>query len=199
MQKVEKTSLVKVFKYYFKTLFFASAVNNESGISIQQYIHGVTGQSPFCSKDGVVFAVNPMLKRETYPGRTGPAAVSEGFDNKEIEVFVHKVAKELSFNGFASLEYIVEEKSGLPYVIELNPRPTPTSHFDAKIAVYDLCECFFRGLNQMTIEKKEFRSYTIAMYPTEKRRDPNSHYLKTAYHDIPLNDPELYAAIEAHS
>lgn len=199
LQNIEKTSLLTLLKSYFKTLFFTSAVNNESGISIQQYIQGITGQSPFCAENGVVFGINPMLKKETYPGRTGPAAVSEGYNNKEIEVFVNKVARELSFTGFASLEYIVDEKSGLPYVIELNPRPTPTSHFDSNMAVYDLCECFYKGLNHMPIEKKEFRPYLIAMYPTEKRRDPNSQYLTTAYHDIPLHDPDLFAAIEAHS
>lgn len=199
LMNIEKTSLLTHLKTCLKNLFFTSAVNNESGISIQQYIQGITGQSPFCAENGVVFAINPMLKKETYPGKTGPASVSEGYDNKEVEVFVNKVARELSFTGFASLEYIVDEKSGLPYVIELNPRPTPTSHFDSNVAVYDLCECFYKGLNHMPIEKKEFRPYLVAMYPTEKRRDPKSQYLTTAYHDIPINDPDLFAAIEAHS
>jgi predicted ATP-grasp superfamily ATP-dependent carboligase len=199
LQKIEKVSLFAIIKSYCKKMFFASAVNNESGISIQQYIHGITGQSPFCAENGEVFAVNPMLKKETYPGRTGPASVSEGYDNNEIEDYVNKVVRELSFTGFASLEYIVDEKSGLPYIIELNPRPTPTSHFDSQMAVYDLCECFYKGMNGMKIEKKEFRPYTIAMYPGEKRRDPNSPYLTSGYQDVPLHDPELFAAIEAHS
>ena len=35
----------------------------------------------------------------------------------------------------------------------------------------------------------------IAMFPNEDLRDPNSPYFKTAYHDIPTDDPELLQAL----
>jgi hypothetical protein len=36
----------------------------------------------------------------------------------------------------------------------------------------------------------------VAHYPVEQWRDPQSRYLKEAFHDVPQNDPELWAAYQ---
>jgi hypothetical protein len=33
------------------------------------------------------------------------------------------------------------------------------------------------------------------MFPGEKRRDPNSEFLKTAFHDVPEEDQVLFKAL----
>lgn len=198
LNKIENIHFMDVLKGHLKRIFFISVVNNEKGMSIQQFIKGTSGLTPFCAEEGVVFGFNQMLRLRTYPGKTGPASVSEGYYDEEIEKSVRKIASELSFTGFASFEFIVEEKSKKAYAVEFNARPTPSCHMDSKVVVNDLCECFFNGLNRKQIEKKDFRSYTIAMYPGEKRRDPHSPFLNSAFHDVPLHDPDLLAAIEAH-
>jgi hypothetical protein len=198
LKLIENVKLLDVVKSYLKRLFFVSVVNNEGGMSIQQFIKGTSGLTPFCAEGGTVYGYNQMLRLRTYPGKTGPASVSEGYYDEEIEKSVRKIASELSFTGFASFEFIVEEKSKKAFAVEFNARPTPSCHMDSTAVVNDLCECFYNGLNRRPIEKKAFRSYTIAMYPGEKRRDPNSPFLNSAFHDVPLQDPNLLAAIEAH-
>jgi hypothetical protein len=194
---IQKESVLKKIRVILKNTFFISIFNNDSKISLQQYIDGRVGQSPFCAESGVVFGFNPMLRLHTYPGKTGPASVSQGFENPDIEYFVKTVAKKLNYTGFGSLEYMIDEKTKQLFIIELNPRPTPTCHISSQYVTNDLCDVFYKGLNSIFLEdRKTFVPYTVAMFPGEKKRDPYSPYLTENYHDIPLNDPLLLKALE---
>ncbi len=183
---------------FIKNFFFVSIFNGENRISLQQYIEGDVGQSPFCAYKGIVFGFNPMIRLHTYPGKTGPAAVSRGYENVDIEFFVKKIVKELDYTGFGSVEYIIEKNTGKLFIIELNPRPTPTVHISSEVVPNDLCEMFYNGINSLPVECNKFKPYTLAMFPGEKKRDPMSIFLKESYHDIPLNDPDLLKAIESN-
>lgn len=189
-------SFINKISVFVKKIFFVSILNIDKTISIQQYILGQIGQAPFCANRGNVFALNPMVRLKTYPGTTGPASVSASFENLEIKDFVEKIARAMCYTGFGSLEYMVEKNTGLIYIIELNPRPTPTCHISNSVVTNDLCEMFYRGINFLPKESRPYRPYTIAMYPGEKKRDPNSPFLTEAYHDIPFNDPKLMRALE---
>lgn len=195
-KKIKNAPLLIKAKSWIKDFLFVSILSSEPKISIQQFIKGTIGQAPFCAKDGVVFAFNPMIRLQTYPGDTGPATVSAGHENIDTEHFVRTVAKALHFTGFGSLEYMIEESSGQLYIIELNPRPTPTCHISDEVVPNDLGKIFFKGINAHQLEISTFKPFTIVMFPGEKRRDPQSPYIKNAYHDIPLNDPELLKALD---
>lgn len=185
------------FGTILKKIFFVSIFTIDNNISLQEYIDGDIGQAPFCAYKGLVYATNPMLRLKTYPGKTGPASVSRGFENEDIDQFVKIAAQKLCYTGFGSLEYMVEKKTQKLFVIELNPRPTPTCHMSSDIVTNDLCEMFYKGINSLPREFKKFTPYVVAMFPGEKRRDPHSPYLTENYHDIPLNDPELLKLIES--
>lgn len=190
-------SFFKKFNLFIKEMFFISIHNNDQKISIQQYIDGQVGQAPFCAYNGVVFGFNPMLRIKTHPGKTGPASVSCGYEDKDIQHYIEKIAREMNYTGFGSLEYVLDKKSGLIYIIELNPRPTPTVHLGSTIVQNDLCQLFYFGINSFPTKLNMFKPYTVAMFPGEKRRDPNSHYLLESYHDVPFNDPLLLEALDA--
>lgn len=195
-KQVENISITSKIKSHLKDLFFVSVLNQAGIISIQQFIKGEVGQSPFCAFNGKVIATNPMLKVHTYPGKTGPTSLAKGIQDKDIEDFVNKVAKNLNYNGFGSLDFLISHENQLLYVIELNPRPTPTCHIQSTHMTNDLCEAFAAGLNQQPYTPKKFWPFTVAMFPGEKKRDPNSPYLTNSYHDIPVDDPELLKALD---
>jgi carbamoyl-phosphate synthase large subunit len=195
--KLRSVSLFYKVKNWAKNIFFVSVLSTGSKVSIQEFIDGQVGQSPFCARKGKVFAINSMLKLETHPGKTGPSSVSGGYENQDIDFYVSKVAKNLNYSGFGSLEYIVQKDTGQIYIIEMNPRPTPTCHIGNSFVTNDLCDMLYRGLNSLPLETRKFRPFTLALYPNEKKRDPHSKYLATSftYHDIPLDDPELIKAL----
>ncbi|UOF01840.1 ATP-binding protein [Bdellovibrio reynosensis] len=200
LSSTQKVSLVTKIKRVIKTLLFVVPKDDENGLSLQQYISGQVGLAPFCAQNGAVFAANPMLKHKTYPGATGPSSVVVGVDNQEIHQAILTVAKNLSYTGFGSLDFIVEQKTGEAYVIELNPRPVPTVHFDSDLCAQDLCASFYKGLNKQFKPHDSgaplYKSFTIALFPNEKRRDPQSPYLTQSYHDIPKDDEVLMEALD---
>ncbi|WP_413577672.1 ATP-grasp domain-containing protein [Bdellovibrio sp. HCB290] len=187
----------KKLKELIKRLVFVVQESTEAGISLQQYISGPVGLVPFVAKNGHVFAINPMLKHKTYPGATGPSSVVKGIDNPEVRNAVMVSASKLNYSGFGSLDFIIDEKTQDAYIIELNPRPVPTSHFSGELCAEDLCVALYDGLyGKVSIGSPVFKPYLIALFPNEKRRDPNSPYLTEAYHDVPAGDPELQSALD---
>jgi hypothetical protein len=55
----------------------------------------------------------------------------------------------------------------------------------------DLCISFFRGLNSLPFKSGLYIPYTLALFPGELLRDPESRFLTEAYHDIPIDDLSL--------
>lgn len=196
MRYFKMTSLSKKIKNFLKELLFVSIFSGKNIISLQQYIQGVHGQVPFCSNKGKVFAHNIMSSLKIHPTETGATTVSRGIENQELDCYLTSFVKKTNYTGFGSLEFIMEEKTGLPYVIELNPRPTPTCHISNQIITNDLCEYLFKGLNFIKSETAIFKDYTLAMFPGEQKRDPHSTFLTNAYHDIPNNDLALLQMLE---
>ncbi len=194
--KIENISLLSKIKAEIKDLFFVSILRPNGLISIQEFIKGEIGQSPFCAFNGEVIATNPMKRLHTYPGKTGPASVSEGIEDSDIINFVKIIAKNLNYNGFGSVEYMIDEKTKKLHVIELNPRPTPTCHIPSPYVTNDLSEAFAFGLRKIPFKQKVYSPFTIAMFPGEKKRDSKSPFLTSSYHDIPVNDPELLKVLD---
>ncbi len=190
-------SLLNEIKFLLRRFFFITLFDKQLKISLQKYIKGVAGLAPFYARNGVLLASNPMLRLETYPNSIGATSVSRGFYNEDVIKYVETVVRNLSYNGFGSLDFMVDEKTNEIFVIELNPRPTPCTHFSSSLVTHDLCDIFYRGFNQKDIQTKKIKDFTVAMFPYEKIRDPESPYLKEAFHDIPIDDPHLLKVLEA--
>lgn len=189
--KSAKVSALKFLKMLIKNLFFIPTTSEYSGISLQQFIPGITGHIPFCALNGKFLAGNSMLKIKTHPGPTGPSSVSRGIESKELEGYAQKLVGEVGYSGFGALDFIVQDGTDKIFIIEFNPRATPASHFSDELVTYDLCQTYFKALHGMPIENRQFKGFTVAMYPNEIVRDPKSSYLTEAFHDIPTDDPLL--------
>jgi hypothetical protein len=190
----QNPSFLTRFKFKLRNLFFISILDTGRIISIQQYVKGMAGHISFCALDGKLLAANPMLAIKTFPGSTGPSSVSQGFNNHLLFQFAKIVTEKLCYNGFGSLDFLLEEKTNKIYVIELNSRPTPPCHFSSEVVTHDLCSILYKTINQIEVEMKTFKPFTVAMFPNEKRRDPESPFLTEAYHDIPHDDESLLNA-----
>lgn len=194
--KISQFSFFKKLKAFFQRNFFIT-LKNEMNISIQQYVKGITGATPFFASKGKMLASNSMLKIQTYPDKTGPSSVVQGLNSEEMKKNASLIAKKINYNGFGSLDFIQEEGTNDIYIIELNPRPVPLTHFSDELVAYDLCKTFFRSCNDLDLDQKEFKNFTIALFPNEKKRDLKSPYLKSAYHDVPHDDPKLFEALNS--
>jgi hypothetical protein len=194
--EISRINNILKIKKILKRLFFISALVDENKISLQQYITGQFGQAPFVAMNGNLISYNMMISLETYPDFKGETTVSSGVENSEIYNFINTVVHRLQYTGFGSLEFILEAKSGLPYLIELNPRPTPTCHLTSELVTNDLCKDFYKYLHDIPVKLNSFQPFIVAMYPGELIRDPDSQYLSKGFHDIPRDDYELLKALE---
>jgi biotin carboxylase len=198
--ELTKDSFVRKIKSFLRHIFLVTPPD-ERIISVQEYIEGRVGMCPFTSFEGQVLAMNPMIKKETYPGKTGPSSVVSHYDNTQICEISEKLVAELGYSGFGSFDFIIDSKGGL-FVIEMNPRPVPVSHFTVHQAGVSLSEELFKAINTNTASPSHLRgavvsrqNYTIALFPNEERRDPQSPYLGAGTYDIPMDDPKLTEAL----
>jgi predicted ATP-grasp superfamily ATP-dependent carboligase len=170
-----------------------NAINNYW--SLQQFVQGETAMFVFVAGQGKILGHLPLYKKQTYPGKTGPSSVIQSFNCPEMLEFATKIVEKIEFNGFGSLDFIVDAQSQQPYVIEFNPRPVPACHLGQHFNV-DLCQLLADCIQGKTPAHSDvLPSQTIALFPSEYFRDPQSPYLKTAFHDIPWEDEDLMAAL----
>jgi hypothetical protein len=196
LQLTQRNCLKQILKKWLKKLFFINFTFDgyEQKFSLQQYISGTVGACPFVALNGELIAANLMLKHRCYPDPTGPASVVKGYKDAEIVSFAKTIVKEINYNGFGSIEFVVNANDKKAYIIELNSRPVPISHFSSEIA-NDLAVSFRMALDGMQAPLLTFNEFLVALYPSELRRDPDSEFIRDAYHDIPIDEPRLRNAL----
>jgi biotin carboxylase len=163
--------------------------------SIQEYIQGDTAMFVFLAQKGKILGSLPLYKKQTFPDETSPSSVIQSFECPEMVAFAEKLVQKIEFNGFGSIDFIMDAKTERPYVIEFNPRPVPACHLGKQFNV-DFCQLLADSLQGRSLApSKLIAPHTVALFPNEYCRDPESPYLKTAFHDVPWEDQGLMAAL----
>jgi hypothetical protein len=126
---------------------------------------------------------------------TGPATVIRVIDNAEMLAIASSIVRQLRVSGFFGFDFILD-LWGQPHLIEINPRSTQINHL-ALGAGRDLTAALRARLCGEPVREAPAVTDrdTIALFPQEWRRDPQSPFLATAYHDVPLEAPDLVRAL----
>ena len=125
----------------------------------------------------------------------GPATVLRLIDNAEMALAAQKTARRLGLSGLHGFDYMLEANTGNAHLIEINPRTTQVGHLtlgagrDLPAALYSAITC-----QALQPAPKVTDKDTIALFPQEWMRDPESPYLASAYHDVPWHESELVRA-----
>jgi hypothetical protein len=105
------------------------------------------------------------------------------------------MVRHLGLSGFVGFDFMLEAATGRAYLIEMNGRPTQICHLalDADSDMIGaLAARFPSGALRRTIPNIDRR--TVALFPQESWRDPDSVHLISAFHDVPWQAPEFVAA-----
>jgi hypothetical protein len=165
-------------------------------VLVQRFIDGASSAYSGVAWQGELLAGAAFVKVRSDPPKTGPPTVIEFVDAGESEEFVRRITQHTRYTGFAVHEYIVENGTGLSYMIECNPRPV-SSHSSCIYAGVDLGAALYAAATGAPRPRFFLKPNTvIAIYPQEVIRDPESEFLKTAIQDMPEDDPGLQAAYE---
>jgi len=162
-------------------------------ISVQRFVSGKAATASFaCWQGEVVAAIH--LDVLVSQGATGPACVVERVDCPEMQRAAATLAHKFHLSGLHGLDFI-RDASGAAHLIEINPRATQTSYL-ALGEGHDLPAALIAALrgSKAIARPAATEQGMIALFPQEWTRDPASAYLKTAYHDVPHDDPAILPA-----
>ncbi len=160
-------------------------------VNAQSFVSGPEANTVVSCWQGEVLACICMeVVNVWYPH--GPSSVVRVVDNPAMEEASRKIVKRLNLSGFCGFDFIMDEHTGAPLMIEMNPRPTQLAHLQLG-AHRDLVTAWVGAASGRTVRARASvtGNSLIAVFPHEFHRDPASSMLQTAYHDVPWSQPSL--------
>lgn len=155
------------------------------GVTIQAFIEGrPANRAVACWRGEVLAGISVEALQTRTP--TGPATVVRVIDPPEMADAAIRLVGALGLSGFCGLDFIIEPASGAAWLIEVNPRATPVSHLPLGTG-RDLPAALRARLRgePAPASVAAIRGDTIALFPGEWCRNPQSPFLRTAFHDVP--------------
>jgi hypothetical protein len=144
--------------------------------------------------DGVSFAADHV-----HPAPTGASSMVHYVEHPEMAEAVRRLVRLLGCSGFMSFDFMLDERRGAAYLIEMNPRPIGTTHlgrlFGHDVVAALLARLQGRPAAAATASTQPDRR--IALFPRELERDPLAlGRLRSdgVLHDVPYDDPVVVAA-----
>jgi predicted ATP-grasp superfamily ATP-dependent carboligase len=169
-------------------------------ILVQARIPGPVRHHTVAAMRGKLLAGVTREKLIANPPPKGPATVTHYFRVPEMRDAAEKLVSAFGMTGLFAFEFIAHEKTGECYLLEINRRVTPGTHAAAQVGV-DLCGALYAAVHGLPLTMRADldpgEEHTLAHFPQEWLRDPNSRYLREYPVDAPWDDPELFEAMLA--
>jgi hypothetical protein len=163
-------------------------------MNVQEFVRGTEATSAVACWDGNILAslhFEVVNKRNT----AGPSTVVRLIDNPEMVAATKKMARRMNLSGVHGFDFMLETGSRNAYLIEINPRSTQVGHLalgpgrDIPAALHSAVSGKPLSVTTPVTEKD-----TVALFPQEWMRDSASPYIRSAFHDVPWDEPELIRA-----
>ena len=177
-----------------KTLVWPALLRRRPVVNAQNFVAGREATSLVACWQGVVLAsLHFEVLHKT--DAAGPATVLRLIDNLEMAAAAEKTARRLGLSGFHGFDFMLGANTGNAYLIEINPRTTQVGHLTLGPG-RDLPAALYSAVSHEALQlaRKVTDNDTIALFPQEWLRDPESPYLSSAYHDVPWQESELVRA-----
>jgi hypothetical protein len=176
------------------TLIWPLLLRRRLVVNAQTFVVGREATSlAACWKGAVLAGLHFEVLNKQDP--TGPASVLRLITDADMSEAAEKIARRLNLSGLHGFDFMLEAHTGKPYLIEINPRATQVGHLalgpgrDLPAALYAAVTGYAVQESPSVTEKD-----TIALFPQEWARNPESPFLQSGYHDVPWGEPELIRA-----
>jgi glutathione synthase/RimK-type ligase-like ATP-grasp enzyme len=164
-------------------------------ICLQRYVNGRPANRAVVCWRGEVLAGLSVDVVQTGEA-TGPATVVRVIDSAEMTAATDRLVRRLGLSGFVGFDFVLEATTGRPYIIEMNARPTQICHLSLGAGT-DMVGALSKRCGLAPRPRApSVGARTIALFPQELWRDPQSEYLRSAHHDVPWNMPEFILAYD---
>ncbi len=173
------------------TLVWPAILRRNHPVMAQAFVAGSEATSLMaCWKGEVLAALHFEVINKQDAG--GPSTVLRLIENPEMKEAGEKIARKLKLSGLHGLDFILESGTRNAYLLELNPRATQVGHLTLGPG-RDLPAALFAAVTGGVVRPapKLTEKETIALFPQEWTRDPESPLLQSSYHDVPWDEPEF--------
>ena len=171
--------------------FWSPAAGRAVTVSIQQFIPGRPANAMLAARRGALLGL-VSVEVLCSQGPTGASTVVHLIDDPEIEHIARCLVGKLGLSGFHGLDFMLEEGSGLPYLIELNARCTQLGHLilprhgDLAGVLAEAWGACGPARHDLPIDRG-----TIAFFPQALAWNPDSPHMQQCHHDVPWSEPAL--------
>jgi len=177
-----------------RTLISPALRRHRPAVSAQTFVAGREATSTIVCWKGVVLAsLHFEVLRKC--NAAGHATVVRLIENAEMSTAIEKVVRRMKLSGVCGFDFMLESSTGNAYLIEMNPRATQVGHITLG-AGRDLPAALYGAISghPARVATAITENDTIALFPHEWARDPQSEFLRAGYHDVPWDTPELVHA-----
>ncbi len=162
-----------------------------SEITIQEYIAGTPANNMVACWQGEILR-EVSVASVACKGDTGSANVVRRLQQPEMARAAQLIAARLQMTGFFGLDFILEQSSGEPYLLEMNPRCTQLGHLPFPDQV-DLAGALYERLTGRRSFEPEspIRGELIAFYPQPPLLRTAGGAGSSAFQDVPREEKSL--------
>jgi hypothetical protein len=155
-------------------------------VSIQQYLEGrPASRTVLCWQGAVIGGLS--IEAIEVSREAGIATVVRMIDHPEIEAAARSLTARLGLSGFCGYDFIIDS-GGRAFLLEVNPRVTPTCHLNWRVDLFGMLFSQITGLSGCARQAYGVDE-TIALFPREWLRNPASPHLASGPHDVPWHEP----------
>lgn len=177
-----------------RTLVWPALQRKRSKVTAQSFIRGREATSALaCWKGKVLASLHFEVLQKSHA--SGHATVLRRIEHPEMAAAAEKMVRRLELSGLHGFDFMLEADSRAAYLIEINPRATQVGHLSFGPG-HDLPSALVSAATNLPLSAapKISENDTIALFPQEWLRDPASPFLRSGYHDVPWEEPELLRA-----
>lgn len=179
--------------------FSSSSALPSQELSLQEFVAGTPANAMYSCFQGELLA-SLQVRTLCAQHATGAALIVQRIHDPRVEEAGRKLANALSLSGFFGLDFILENDSGQPYLLEMNPRATQLGHlpFESPAAGgTNLAETLWlawtgnRAPQFTALPAPAEVPQRIAFYPQALALGENNSLLASAWLDRPEKEPDL--------
>ncbi len=160
-------------------------------VTAQPYIAGRPANCAVSCWQGKVLA-GTAVEVISAQGLTGAATIVRVVESPEMILAAERLASRLSLCGFFGLDFMIEDESGAPYLIEMNPRCTPLCNLQLGEG-RDMVGALTAQISGRALRASPSATQNdvIAYFPQSWHWDRKSKLLEASFHDVPWEEPDL--------
>ena len=185
-----RQSILRSLKHYLTRRDVEALSHLRSAISVQSFVPGKQANTTVaCWRGEVLAQVAVEVVQLATP--FGAASVVHVVDGEAMAATARSICSHYMLSGLHGFDFIIDERSGATKLIEINPRATQISHFNLGPG-RDLAAALFEALSGRSAAwRPPIQSADISLFPCEWRRNSQSPYLTSTFHDVPYDDVDL--------